>query len=390
MKKTNTILAIILFVMAGCGSGNKQSTDDIITVDVTASYPKKELILQDFMDVEYVPLETTDEFVTQCYVRDIGKEIILVTNRNRDGDLFVFDRKTGKGLRKINRKGQGGEEYANITGIILDEDNGEIIVDSPAEKFLVYDLYGNFKRSFNHPGGASCSDLFNYDRDHLICYDYSEHYNMGEDRVKSHHVILSKQDGSVAREIRIPFKTIITPVVKMGEGTASAAVDQIIPYHGDWVLVETSSDTLYRYMPDGRISPFMVRTPSIQAMDPEVFLSVNILTDRYYFMKTIRNEFNFEKMTGFPITGLMMYDRQEKALFNYTVYNDDYTYKRAVDMVLRPVNHEIASVQNLEAHRLMDDCGKGKLKGRLKEIAAGLEEDSNPVLMLIKHKKSNN
>ena len=51
MKQTNTILAIILLVvLAGCGE-NKQSTDDLITVDVSKSYPKKELILQDFMDV---------------------------------------------------------------------------------------------------------------------------------------------------------------------------------------------------------------------------------------------------------------------------------------------------------------------------------------------------
>ena len=34
-----------------------------ITVDITANYPKKEMILQDFMDVEYIPLETTDEFI---------------------------------------------------------------------------------------------------------------------------------------------------------------------------------------------------------------------------------------------------------------------------------------------------------------------------------------
>ena len=53
------MLAFILFIFSGCG-GNKQSEDDLITVDVTAQYPKKELILQDFMDVEYIPLETTD------------------------------------------------------------------------------------------------------------------------------------------------------------------------------------------------------------------------------------------------------------------------------------------------------------------------------------------
>lgn len=45
------------------------------------------------MDVEYVALETTDEFLTQGLVQDVGKEYILATNRNNDGDIFIFDRK---------------------------------------------------------------------------------------------------------------------------------------------------------------------------------------------------------------------------------------------------------------------------------------------------------
>jgi len=37
--------------------------------------------------------------------------------------------------------------------------------------------------------------------------------------------------------------------------------------------------------------------------------------------------------------------------------------------------------------QLTEDYKKGILKGKLKEIAATLREDSNPVIMLIKHKK---
>ena len=52
MKQMNAILAaILLVVLVGCG-GNKQSNDDLIIVDVAKNYPKKDLILQDFMDVE--------------------------------------------------------------------------------------------------------------------------------------------------------------------------------------------------------------------------------------------------------------------------------------------------------------------------------------------------
>lgn len=45
MKQTNVLLAAILLVLlAGCGE-NKQLHDDLITVDLSKSYPKKELIL---------------------------------------------------------------------------------------------------------------------------------------------------------------------------------------------------------------------------------------------------------------------------------------------------------------------------------------------------------
>jgi hypothetical protein len=54
----------------------------------------------------------------------------------------------------------------------------------------------------------------------------------------------------------------------------------------------------------------------------------------------------------------------------------------------RPVNHEIESWYPLEAHQLVESYEKGELKdGKLKEIAATLDEESNPVIMLIKHKK---
>ena len=104
---------IILFVMAGCG-GDHSSTDGLITVDVNDSYStKKELVLQDFMDVEYIPLETNDEFINRACVQAVGEKYIIVTNFYDDGNIFVYGR-NGKAIRKINRKGQGGEEYVSM------------------------------------------------------------------------------------------------------------------------------------------------------------------------------------------------------------------------------------------------------------------------------------
>jgi hypothetical protein len=390
MKRINPILVIILLaVVTGCES-NKQSTDDIITVDVTKSYStKKELILQDFMDVEYIALETKDDFLNQGFVMDIGKEIILVKNRNDDGDIFIYNR-TGKALRKVNRKGQGGEEYTSIFNITIDEDNGEMFVnDIFSKKIVVYDLYGNFERSLKHKEGIGSfgyTYIFNYDRDNLICYDHINE-EMG-------FVLISKQDRSITQEIKIPFKEKIflrqqlrDEAADMVYTTSPGPYRTIIPYNGNWILLELSSDTVYTFLPNYGLRPFLIRTPSIESMNPKVFLILRLLSDRYYFMETIKNVYDFNTDNGFPKT-FMMYDKQERAMFNYVVYNGDFLNKKEIYMVAaRPMNHEIESWQPLEAYQLVESYKKGELKGKLKEIAATLDEDSNPVIMLIKHKK---
>jgi hypothetical protein len=385
MKKIKLIVAIIsLTITVGC-VGYKQSMDEFIAVDVTqTNYPKKELILQDFMNVEYIALETNDDFLNQGFVQDVGNEIILVKNLNDDGNIFVYDR-TGKALRKINRKGRGNEEYTNIFNIVLDENNGEMFVNTLG-KTIVYDLYGKFKRSFilNENGGSLFyTDTFNYDDNNLICYDqYNEEVPF---------VLVSKHDGRITKEIKIPFNKKIFLEQQLADGENTITITPgpyraIIPFKGNWMLTEISSDTVYTFLPDYSLRTFLVRTPPIQFMDPGVFLMLRFFSDQYIFMETIKNEYDWLKRRGFP-PAFMMYDKQENTFFGYNVYNGDYSIKKEIYMNrLRPVNHEIESWQPLEAYQLIESYEKGELKGRLKEIAATLDEYDNPVIMLIKHK----
>ena len=407
MKRVNNIWIIILFMLAGCGGGGKSGNIGInaneimsesainfeetpITVDVIANYPKKELKLQDFMDVEYIPLETSREFVCQGRVRAIGEKFIVVMNEIVDGDIFIFDR-NGKGLRKINRRGNGPEEYLDAlpSNVLLDEDNDELIIyDHYTRKIIVYDLYGKFKRSFRHKEGFFYGSLYNFNTDYLICNQ--AFYDDGD---RNGIVIISKHNGNVIKDIEIPYEQLKTTSMRipMGQRFGIASIDgptarTIIPHHGNWILVEISSDTIFRYLPDHNMTPFIVRTPSVQSMNPEVFLYPALLTDRYYFMKAVKKEFDIKTRQGFPSKDLM-YDRQEKKLFEYTVYNDDFSYKGPVNFGRSASTDEIAFCQKIEADDLFDAYKEGQLKGKLKEIAAGLKEEDNPVLMLVKHKK---
>ena len=379
MKRIESILVFILLVMAGCGGG-KQLTDDFITVDVTANYPHKELILQDFMDVEYIALETTDEFLNQGNVLAIGKKIIAVRNNFNDGNIFIYDR-NGKAVRKINRRGGSGEEYTDIYGLILDEDNDEMYVNEwNKRKIIVYDLNGRFKRSLPYKEGIRYQEIYNYDKENLICNEQSTPRSDGQR--KRLHYIVSKANGSIIKEIEIPYQQEKSLLIQYDAVRYTLhGYSSIIPHRGNLILTEPSSDTVFCYSPDHKMTPFIVRTPSIQSMNPEVFLLPSILTDRYYFMRSMKRE-----SRGF-LTNNLMYDSQAKALFEYTVYNNDFADKRTVNMDMGTMNDEIAFGYKLEAYALLEDYEKGQLKGKLKEVVAALDEDPNPVIMLVKYKK---
>lgn len=391
MKYTSLSYIAALTLLVGC-TGNKgadHQTGELITIDVTADYPEKELILQDFMDVEYIPLDNSDEYITQGVVKAVGKNHIFVANRNFDGDIFVFDR-SGKGVKKINRKGNSGEEYNYMYNIVCDEKNQELFVtDLSQNKLFVYDFDGTYKRALSYKESCKFISIQNFDQDHLIC---SNEYFSNDTTASPIHII-SKQDGSIIATPDIKYGERKSALMRMMNDDQNAAfvvlpstLYPILPMGDDQILLELSSDTVYRYSSDHSIKPFLVRTPSIQTMNPEVFLFTSLFTDKYYFMEAVRKEYDFNLKKGFPSTNLV-YDTNDKRIYTYKVYNDDFTTQDEVNLKSRPLGGDILSWQTLEAYKLIEAYEKGELKGRLKEIAATLNEDSNPVIMLLKSKQ---
>lgn len=96
MKNTFTLSIIAVFLLVGC-SGNKDAAQGLITFDITETPSvHKDLNIQDFMDVEYIPLETTDEFLHQGAIMYVGDKYIALRNMVNDGNIYIHDR---SGLR---------------------------------------------------------------------------------------------------------------------------------------------------------------------------------------------------------------------------------------------------------------------------------------------------
>ena len=382
MKKTGIIAcSTLLASLMGCG--NKEQTTPWTNIDLSGSIPKEEQTLQDLFEVKYVALETTDSFLTRGFIEAVSPHL-LITYDYGEGCLSLFDRATGKGIRQIKRQGQGPEEYTSPSHVIIDEKREELFVsDYSLRKILVYDLKGNFKRSFKTVDENYYTELLDYDDGHLLAYKSPA----GPHDESSCHLLISKQDGSLTKEIRFPIDQVETPIFTHGKLTSTPFFYLTAPYGERWALTVTSSDTIYSFDADGNASPLIVRSPSIHGMDPQVFLYPTILTDRYYFLRAQKKEFDLETMKGFP-TQMLLYDTQEKKLVEYTLINADMEDGPSINFYsIRPLGCDALGALTLQAPDLVEAREAGKLKGKLQSITERLDEESNPVIVLLEEKR---
>ena len=109
-------------------------------------------------------------------------------------------------------------------------------------------------------------------------------------------------------------------------------------------------------------------------------------------MCVVKNEYDFQQKEGFPRTNLV-YDSEEKALYRSTLYNGDMMDSEPINTSSRSFTYRnmndrgVAFTQTLFAHELVEAYQEGRLKGRLKEIAATLGEEDNPVILIAKYKR---
>ena len=396
-NQMNWIWILVALFLFGCGNGKQKESDGLITVDVSKSYPKKELILQDLFDIEYLPLETTDKFVTAGNVVYFGDNCMWIGNY-RSGDLQLVSRE-GKHIRTINRKGQSGEEYVFYNALAYDPLTKEIYIsDSQGGKVIVFDEEGNFKRSFKTAQNSYIDWIDNFNSENLLCWMKASvvlgntnptfQVNMSDMGFK----LMSKKDGAI-RNINIPFERYVSPDIVFEESYSSILNYTQIPFGDQWILTEISSDTTYLLSQDYQLKPFIVRTPTASEMNPEVYLYAGVMTDRYYFLQTVDKAYNRETKVGFQ-TRELLYDTEEKSVYEYVVYNDDFTDERPLNLVrqfpnmLLPVNKgDVAYVSKIDAPDLVEAYNDGKLRGPLKDIASKIDEEDNPVILIAKYKR---
>lgn len=378
MDMYKIIIVCALLTLISCNRNNpKISSEDFpITINLEKNYPKKDIVLQEFMDVKYIALKTTDDFLCQGQILHIGKDFILAKNNIQDGNIFIFNN-NGDSIRILNRCGAGSEEYAMIFKAALDEDNNELFInDAMLGQVIIYDLYGNFKRRFSYDKELRIDDIYNFDNENLIG-------KIGVDKDNtSLFGIISKQDGSIVENLQIPYEEKKTTVIEKNGGPFMFySYSPILPFDGNWLFSEVSSDTIYKFSKNHNLNPFVVKTPSIRSLNSDIFLFLKVLTTQYYLMEKV------EKKTEKFVKTDLAYDKSTGKTFRYSLFNNDLLEEQPINMAtINPLQDGTGFWQIMEAHDLIKLYKNDKLQGPLKTLAAELAEDDNPIILLAKNK----
>jgi hypothetical protein len=374
-----------LSLLLGCQSGNRKlKIDELPTIDLSKNYSEKKITLQSIADVEYVPLETTDDVLLGntglFYVSD---NYILVRN-SREGGVFIFNR-SGKIISHFNHKGEGSQEYRSNSGVVFDEKNEEVFVlDFPSTaRIQVYSIDGNHKRSLQYSENLRISAAYNFDEETILAYD--ENGLFQENYSETPYLLLSKADGRIlsSLDIKLPVRysnRFVRETTVNGQSTFAPVMIYFSNnrhFGQNFVIADMSSDTIYQLTKERLLTSFLIRTPSVHSVEPRTIWTCNLTTDKFVVLNKLTLVIENLESTN------LIHEFETGQTSQISFVNEDFLSRDWFpDDVDIPQKNVAASL--LDVTRLKDAYTEKRLGEGLEQLVATLEEDDNPVVMIVK------
>ena len=388
--KTKVFFLVCMILLVG-SQGMQSQSGSLPVVDVSKNYSLEKLNLQDMASVEYVPLETTDDILLSgnAALSAVGDKYILV-HEFQLGDIYLFDRHTGKLKSHFNHKGGSGMEYTWIkNGTILDEKAEEIYVCS--QYIQVYSLEGKYKRTLKIDCFSHDMSILNYDDQSLLIYDDIV-IEPGREKETTHtpYRFISKKDGSPMGTLDIYFPQRVPIAIAQQEGNMWRPYKFSYPsnarFGDDLMLMNVSSDTLYKLSPQKRLTPIFTRTPSVYASKLRNIWMPLLTTDKFMLFGTFVIDFN---STGGKIPKFM-YDFKTGQVKRVSIVDHELNYgirgPREWDSGSGTAIAKNKSAEFVSAPAMLEAYQKKRLKGNGNEVAKNLLEDDNQVVRILTFK----
>ena len=388
--KTKVFFLVCMLLLVG-SQGMQSQSGSLPVVDVSKKYPVEKMSLQDIATVEYVPLETTDDILLSgnAALSAVGDKYILV-HEFQLGDIYLFDRHTGKLKSHFNHKGGSGMEYNWIkNGTILDEKAEEIYVCS--QYIQIYSLEGKYKRTLK----IDCFDhdmkIIDYNDESLLIYD-DVVIEPGREKqtVQTPYRFVSKKDGSTLSTLNLHFPRRNSNAVARQEENGWYPFQFYYPhnmhYGSDIMIMDLSCDTLYQLSANKKLTPIFARKPSVYASKPRNVWTPLLTTDKFMLFGTFILDFNTTGCEGIEF----MYDFKTGQVKKVSIMDQELNYgirgPREWDSGSGTAIAKNMSAEFVSAPAMLEAYQKKRLKGNGNEVAKNLLEDDNQVVRILTFK----
>ena len=394
MKNFYLFFFTLLFI--GCSTQPKAPTDSTFPVlDLSKDYPEKKVDIHELGEVEYIPLETTDESVMRVGLYHyISNDYIIVQDL---GVMQIFDRK-GKHITRFDHTGPGPKEYHYIHGCKADFRAKELYIYDP-KKIQVYSFSGEWIRTVgNIPEGIRPEFTFDYNEKYLITHNvFHDYWNFEKLPVDlTPYYLIDKQTGEfipLPLTVKNRISRIVHKEIKdISENVAQPIVEKIfinpmLANGSDILIADFGLDTLYSYKND-RLTPIAVQYPSAHSTNPPVVIAPFFYTDQFLIFKPVEirydSKYALQPLDDAP---LMMWNRKTNEIYRIQLYDSNRpnrTLKNTMEGMQLENPNQIFIAHY--ADKLCTDNEEGKLKGKLKEVASKLTEEDCHVVAICKLK----
>lgn len=155
MKYKKIYPAILSFaILFSCSPKNDKVSKDLKFIDVEGAIGSGRVVKLSELsnEIKYIPLETTEQAIVGNPFRGLIYENGLIYFPEKlayNSAMKIFD-KDGRFIKRFDRQGRGAQEYEELSGMRIDFESGNILVQS-LTKTLEYTALGEFVRSINNP-----------------------------------------------------------------------------------------------------------------------------------------------------------------------------------------------------------------------------------------------
>lgn len=334
-------------------------------------------------DIEFVPLETTDESIMGevSKMKMYNGYMIILDKKSRT--VFIFDNK-GKYLNKISRVGTGPYEYEYINDFCVHPLTGEISIATSSRKILTFSF--DLKRCtlFDKTPYAVGIERFN-----------NGNYALASTDIEANVYVTDSSMNILQKCLANPFKNtscILNSFTKFGD----TILCRLPTFYNDTIYRITSDSFIPWCAPDfeyhadfSNMDKYFVETPPIGKMffNPEMSMS----SSGFYLEtnKLISFQVVYPKKYGDRKICYVIYSKQDKRV---KVIDPAKVINSPFDLFFRFSGSGIQSdvfMQRVSAAEILN-CKilkEDAIGLRIKDLKARLNEESNPVIMFMKFKE---